>query len=445
MPDAVEPGSRPADSAAKVGIKAANWTSWFVSVSLVVVTLFLAACCIFLLSSVLTQGRLSAITIDGVGLSIRKLVAVGDQWATTREQIEKEIKQRNDARSKRIDLNERATNAQNELAAKKENLEQMLVTLHSRVDATEPPIAAVNGKGYANQIGAIQEWQPHLHTDHPELDAYVGDVMKAYADYTSAERARDAARAILQAAEQSIKDISDNIDNDTKSLNSFFELIKIGIDAPSREKVDTALYELFFNHQFTTRVSNSLMTMQPDNLTLWLVISMGILGSALQITHAYCVRNQVITFSAYFLRLSLGAITALVMFIVAKAGVPVIADASRLGGDAPINPYFVAFLAIISGLLSENALANVQEQGMRFLGQGPAGPDRWARRDLTPDLQAAGLSVANLAAYLGTDEETTATMLKGEQKMDADTQKLVAIYLRADPRDLFTDIPPPKK
>jgi hypothetical protein len=95
--------------------------------------------------------------------------------------------------------------------------------------------------------------------------------------------------------------------------------------------------------------------------------------------------------------------------------------------------------------LSENALANVQEQGMRFLGQGPAGPDRWARHDLTPDLGAAGLSAASLAGYLGVDEETTAAMLKGEQKMDTDSQKLVAIYLRADPRELFTDIPPPKK
>src|SRR5207248_7160873 len=103
------------------------------------------------------------------------------------------------------------------------------------------------------------------------------------------------------------------------------------------------------------------------------------------------VRNQAITISGYLLRISLGAITALVMFIVAKAGVPVITDASRLGGDAPINPYFVAFLAIVSGLLSENALANVQAQGEKLLGQGPAAPHRWARRHLTPELAAPAL------------------------------------------------------
>ena len=83
---------------------------------------------------------------------------------------------------------------------------------------------------------------------------------------------------------------------------------------------------------------NWLLVMPPDILTLVLVISMGILGSALQMTHALFRQNRIERPGAYFLRLGVGAITALVIFIVAKAGVPVIADASRLGGDAPINP-----------------------------------------------------------------------------------------------------------
>jgi hypothetical protein len=217
------------------------------------------------------------------------------------------------------------------------------------------------------------------------------------------------------------------------------------MDPSARAKVENALYELYFNTQLSTRVGNSLISMEPDNLTLVLVIMMGVLGSALQMTHAYCVKNQAITLPGYLLRISLGAITALVMFIVAKAGVPGLTDTSRLGGDAPINPYFVAFLAIVSGLLSETALANVQAQGARLLGQGPAAPDRWARHDLNADLQAQpGLSAAALAAYLGVDTTTMNAMLKGEKAMDDAAQKLTSIYLRADQRDLFTDIPPPK-
>ena len=94
----------------------------------------------------------------------------------------------------------------------------------------------------------------------------------------------------------------------------------------------------------------------------------------MQVTNAYFKSGVSGTLGGYFLRLSVGALAALIIFIVAKAGVPIVADFSRLGGDAAINPYFVSFLAIISGLLSENAIANIQEQGTRFLGAATEGP-----------------------------------------------------------------------
>src|SRR6185312_11133254 len=134
----------------------------------------------------------------------------------------------------------------------------------------------------------------------------------------NAESARSSASARVQAVMQQITGLSASIDEDTKNLNSAFDLIKKDMDPASRAKVENALYELYFNSQFTTRAGNSLISMEPDNLTLLLVIMMGVLGSALQMTHAYCVKNQAITLPGYLLRISLGAITALVMFIVAK-------------------------------------------------------------------------------------------------------------------------------
>jgi len=441
MADTGSTASRGADASG--GDIRRSWKAWLVSAALVIATVLLAAWCIFILSSVLAQTRLSGIAIDGVNLSIRKLVSVGNQWRTTRDQIESELQLRNAARNKRIETNARGVKASSDLAAVLNNLNQMIAILHRRVDATEPAIAVVNGKQLADQIGAIGEAQPHLHTDHPELDSAVADIFKVYAEYTAATSALDTAAADMKTIDQSIQDLTDGINTDNKSLDSLFDLIKPNLDAPSREKIENALYELFFSQSLMTTLSKAFVTMDQDNLTLLLVIMMGVLGSALQMTHAFVVRNQAITVSGYLLRISLGAITALVMFIVAKAGVPVITDTSRLGGDAPINPYFVAFLAIVSGLLSENALANVQQQGEKLLGQSSAGPDRWARRDLTPELQAQGLSLTTLASYLGVNETAAAAMLKGEQKIDPAAQKLIAIYLRGDMRDLFTDIPPP--
>jgi hypothetical protein len=160
-------------------------------------------------------------------------------------------------------------------------------------------------------------------------------------------------------------------------------------------------------------------------------------------TNAYFKdREREVTIGSYFLHLSVGAVTALAIFIVAKAGVPVIADASRLGGDAAINPYFVSFLAIVSGLLSENALASIEAQGKRVFGEGSPEPDRWVRADLTADTAKEGRSIKELAAYLDDNETMTTAMLKGEEKIEPSKQHVIAVYLRRPVREIFTDIAP---
>jgi hypothetical protein len=140
-----------------------------------------------------------------------------------------------------------------------------------------------------------------------------------------------------------------------------------------------------------------------------------------------------------------GAITALVIFIVAKAGVPVIADAAKVGGEAPINPYFVSFLAILSGLLSENAIASVQAQGAKFFGPNVSGePARWARTNLTDLLQGPELTLKAIGDYLETTEDMTKSILQGKVQATPDQQKTISLYLRHQVRDLFSDLPPPE-
>src|SRR5215467_12653222 len=107
------------------GPAARSWKSWLASAGLVIATLLLATVCIFILSSVLAQTRLSSITIDGVTLSVRKLFSIGDQWKTARDQIQTQLQLRNTARNQRIDLSVRATNAKNDLAAKKAYLDEL--------------------------------------------------------------------------------------------------------------------------------------------------------------------------------------------------------------------------------------------------------------------------------------------------------------------------------
>ena|SRR5436190_19562186 len=131
------------------------------------------------------------------------------------------------------------------------------------------------------------------------------------------------------------------------------------IDPPTRARIENAFFELHSNGPLG-RLIHTMLRLPPKMMSLVLVMLMGILGSSLQLTHQLFVRNETESIGVYALRLSLGAITALVIFIVVKAGVPIVADASKLGGDTPINPYFVSFLAIISGLMSEKGIASLR-------------------------------------------------------------------------------------
>jgi hypothetical protein len=213
------------------------------------------------------------------------------------------------------------------------------------------------------------------------------------------------------------------------------------LDDATRARIENALYEL--QSGLLGSVINLLVTTQPDVLTLTLVILMGILGSSLQMTYAFFKHHRIEKPGAYLLRVCVGAITALVIFIVAKAGVPVIADASKLGGDASINPYFVSFLAIISGLMSENAIASVQNQGARFFGAENTGePPRWARQDLQPAFTAANRDPERVKRLLQAKDEDFEGWMSGKDPLPANAQMIIAGVLQTPARDLYTDIPP---
>jgi hypothetical protein len=68
-----------------------------------------------------------------------------------------------------------------------------------------------------------------------------------------------------------------------------------------------------------------------------------------------------------------------------------------------------------------------------------------ARRDLTADLEQRQLTTKALADILELSEEAMVPMLKGEQPTNSAHQKIIGLALGSNPRDLYTDIPPPEK
>lgn len=420
-----------------------NLRSWSASFVLVAATLAFGVASIVLLASTLTQTRIASLSIEGVSLSIWKLENIRRDW----DEIRKDIKSRS---SELVKLQIKRSKAGSQLATveadytnSRQTVLNLLEQFNYRIRPVDPDLAkSMSGQSIAEQIGRLRAAEAGLRKQHPELGSMIDQLFKAHATHEPTITQRTSLRAEHQMLEREIRDLENWNRASENALDTLFMSIKSDLDESARSRIENALYELQSMDGRIGRLINRLVISQPDMLTLFLVILMGVLGSSLQMTNAYFKGNAPEKIGGYFLRLGVGAMTALVIFIVAKAGVPVIADASRMGGDAAINPYFVSFIAIISGLLSENAIANIQAQGARIFGGATGHVDRWTRGDVLADLQPQNMTLSNLASHLGHDEQTVERMLKGEEKISPADQQIIALALRRNPRDLYTDIAP---
>jgi hypothetical protein len=355
---------------------------------LVVLTFLIGGLGIYFLSAILAQTRLSGITIDGASVSIWKLSYVGEQWADLRRQGEVQRLVRRQVESDRDVFSATAGSAQGSWNQKWSEMGALLDIVSQRVAEKYPDLNVQDPNRAVEVIVKILARRAELTEKYPDLAPLIDSVENRSASYREAHEklasVNERSRWILLRLSTLTDDIKTKGDEQTNLVVSFKPN---NMDDATRSRIENAFYELYAGQpsdwgflRIIPKYWRILLTMQPDTLTLWLVLAMGVLGSSLQVTHASFKSGTAVTTGGYFLRLSVGALTALIIFIVAKAGVPIIADSGRMGSDGSINPYFVSFLAIISGLLSENAIANIQAQGARIFGQASAiGQLRWAR------------------------------------------------------------------
>ena len=180
-------------------------------------------------------------------------------------------------------------------------------------------------------------------------------------------------------------------------------------------------------------------------LTLLLTLSMGALGSLIYITRDYFSRESQKPFSWYLFRPFLGMVTAIAVFVLAKAGQLTISDAGVTEGVAEnLNPYFISFLAIISGLLSEQATEKIRAAGSSVFGvegQAPPTPERWAV-GLKEQMGQRGKTAAELAGFVDQDESTVQEWCDERRPVPTAAQSIIAGWLGIPRRRLFTDLPP---
>jgi hypothetical protein len=445
---------------------------WLTSATLILFTAAVGIACVIALSSTLTQTRMSTLVIDGVPLSIWKLDDIRTQWTEVRKAIDDLSKAISVAEKERAGIVGEEANANQSFNAKRTilviKIDELLFRLNGidkalagKVDFRRDAKEGDPGISPAQQYGQLTALREQVLKDYAGLASMFDELAASYKAYGDAREVRLVATASREAMIQRIKGLQDAVSGSRTSLETLYRQINpkfgppaaaskagetnasrlVELDDATRARIENALYEL--QTGVLGPIINRMVTTQPDILTLTLVILMGVLGSSLQMTHAFFKQHRIEKVGAYLLRICVGAITALVIFIVAKAGVPVIADATRLGGDASINPYFVSFLAIISGLMSENAILSVQNQGAKFFGADmPAEPSRWAREDLRGVFKTQTRDPDRVKRLVQAKDEDFEGWVSGTRPIPANIQMIIAGVLQTPPRDLFTDIPP---
>lgn len=134
--------------------------------------------------------------------------------------------------------------------------------------------------------------------------------------------------------------------------------------------------------------------------------------------------------------------TAIAIFILAKAGQIVISDTSTAEGlSSNLNPFFIAFLAIVSGLLSEQAYERIQKSGFAFFGVDERSGGRWAF-GLKRELERRGRSAADIATLLRVPTRVAENWVEERQPVMEREQELLSVWLDRPVREIFSDLAP---
>lgn len=126
---------------------------------------------------------------------------------------------------------------------------------------------------------------------------------------------------------------------------------------PLAEFFDT--YEFFMFVPFYREFLNE----PREILVIQLTMAMGLLGTVVTMTWSYVRRDSGFTLRRFMILPAVGAMSAFIVLILTKAGQITLTAGTSV--DA-LNPFFLSFLGIMSGLLSERAYGRMSEIGTSF-------------------------------------------------------------------------------
>ncbi len=185
----------------------------------------------------------------------------------------------------------------------------------------------------------------------------------------------------------------------------------------------------------------AFLVMPTQLLALMLTMSMGALGSVMHMTWEFLRHDSDRRMRWYLLLPFIGAISAIVVFVFLKAGQFTV----MTGANADtLNPFFLSFLGIVSGLLSDRAYTRVQGLGISFLGSSEEDQRRWGF-GLKAAMEQNGVKSFDLAPYLEVNEKDIEKWADEKERVPFNKQLIMSSFLKRPIRQLFTDLSPDQK
>ena len=172
-------------------------------------------------------------------------------------------------------------------------------------------------------------------------------------------------------------------------------------------------------------------------LTLFLTLSMGVLGSTIHINREFFNPSEKRYLFWYLYRPALGMATALAVFILFRAGQISISGSSGGTPADGMNAFMVSFLAVISGLLSEDAYLWIVRAGQRFFKTAPKDKRYANPHAIRQQLTAKNITEVDLANYVDVEPTELEKWLKVEKLVLFEYQEKVSELLEIPIEDLF--------
>lgn len=258
----------------------------------------------------------------------------------------------------------------------------------------------------------------------------------------------------LKNLDKLITSLETNQKNLAQSEKEISELLKglllaveeLEVAESEEAKMDNdELRDFLVELRYLTRLRfDILATMPAQLLTLILTLSMGSLGSVIFLTRELFREGEKHSINWYIFRPFLGMVTAIAIFVLAKSGQLVISDGGNPESgkmSETLNPFFISFLAIISGVLSEQAYEKIHNTGKSFFQTGIGENARWAVH-LRKIMETQHKTPAEAAKYLSQSIEVIQDWMDEQAPVPENAQKIIAAWLDKPGREIFSDQSP---